>query len=472
MRLVIFVNGMIVLLVAGLMGLDAVVFRDTTGVFSESAAVAGLIGGLVTLAVRGGDLGELRRPHTFLLTSSVWLSATAAGALPLFLWKLSAVDALFEAMSAVTTTGSTVMSGLDTTPHGILIWRAVLQALGGVGFVVAGMALLPVLRVGGMQLFRTESSDKNDKEFATAKRFAAGTLGTYLILILACAAVYEAGGMSPFDAVTHALTTLSTGGFSNYDASFGHFDSRFLQWAGTAFMLMGGLPFMWYLRLVTRGTVASEQVRAMLLTLGAVILGLTLWLWSDGGRDFEESLRLVAFNVVSVVTTTGYATADYTQWGPFAVAVVFGLTAVGGCTGSTAGGAKAMRWIILWRAVLTSIRRVGNPHGVFAIRYEGRPVAPDVLQGVVSFFTFYIVTAAVLSVALALMGLDFDTALSGALTALANVGPGVGETIGPAGNFAPLDTGPKLLLAAGMYAGRLEMMTVFTLFLPSFWREL
>ncbi len=472
MRLVIFANGLIVLGVAALMALDAFIFRATAGVFTEAAFIAGLVGGLITLAVRGGELARFRRPHTFLLTSSVWLSAALAGALPLFLWKLTAVDALFETISAVTTTGSTVMSGLDETPRGILLWRAILQGIGGVGFVVAGMALLPVLRVGGMQLFRTESSDRNEKEFRTATRFAMGTLGTYLALILACAAVYLAGGMSSFDAITHALTTLSTGGFSNYDSSFGHFDSAFLQWSATAFMLMGGLPFVWYLRLVTRGTVASEQVRAMLLALCAVIAVMTFWLWFNSGFLLADALRLVAFNVVSVVTTTGYATTDYTAWGPFAAVVFFGLTAVGGCTGSTAGGAKAMRWIILWRALKASMRRVVSPNGVFAIRYEGRPVAPDVLQGVVAFFTFYLVTVAVLAGALALMGLDFATSLSGALTATANVGPGIGDSIGPAGNFADLGSGPKLLLAFGMYVGRLEMMTVYTLFLPGFWREL
>ncbi len=472
MQLVLFVNGMIVLVVAALMGLDALLFRDTSGIFFEAAAMTGLLGGLITLAVRGGDMASFRRAHTFLLTSSVWLSAAAAGAVPLYLWKLGTVDAIFESLSAITTTGSTVMSGLDGTPHGILLWRAILQALGGVGFVVAGMALLPALRIGGMQLFRTESSDQDDNEFGAATRVAAGTLLTYMLLILACALAYEAGGMSGFDAVTHALTTLSTGGFSNYDASFGHFDSAYLQWTGTLFMLLGGLPFMWYMRLATGRRASSEQIRFMLTWLTVVIGGLSLWLWLTGGHPFAEALRLTAFNVISVVTTTGYATTDYTTWGPFAVAVFFALTAVGGCTGSTAGGAKAMRWIILWRATATSIRKVGTPNGIFPIRYEGRPVSEDVLTGVISFFTFYIVSVAVLSAILALFGLDSLTAMSGALTAIANVGPGVGDTIGPAGNFATLGDAPKLLLAFGMYAGRLEMLTVYTLFLPVFWREL
>ncbi len=471
MRLVIFVNGMVVLFVAALMAVDAAIFPATAPVFIPAAAISGLTGGLIALAVQGDRRREFRRSHTFLLTSTVWLSAAAAGALPLFLWKLSAVDALFESVSAVTTTGSTVMTGLDTTPHGILMWRAILQALGGIGFVVAGMALLPVLRVGGMQLFRTESSDRSDKEFGTATHIAGATLAIYLGLILLCVIVYLEGGMSTFDAVTHAFTTLSTGGFSNYDSSFGHFDSAYLQWSATFFMLLGGLPFMWYLRIATRGKFRNEQVSAMLASIAIVIVLMTLWLMETTGRGPGEALRLVAFNVVSIVTTTGYATTDYTAWGPLAMVVFFGLTAVGGCTGSTAGGAKAMRWIIMARAIVVGVRRVRFPHGLFTIRYEGRRVAPDVLDGVVSFFTFYIVTVAVLAAALSLMGLDMDTALSGALTSLANVGPGVGDVIGPSGNFASLDDGAKILLALGMYAGRLEMLTVFILFLPRFWRD-
>ena len=472
MRLVIFVNGLVVLFVAALMMLVALIFPSTRALFALSSALVGLVGGLVALAVHGGDPSEFRRSHTFLLTSTVWLAASFSAAVPLFLWGMSPADAIFEAFSAVTTTGSTVMSGLDTTERGILLWRAMMQALGGIGFVVAGMALLPVLRVGGMQLFRTESSDRSGKEFGAARNVALATLAIYLGLIFLAMVTYLIGGMNPFDAIVHALTTLSTGGFSNYDASFGYFQSPFLQWSATLFMLAGGLPFMWYLRAIRRRQFRSEQVAMMLKSLGVVIAALTIWLvWTSDYR-IPEALRLVAFNVVSVVTTTGYATTDYTAWGPLAMVVFFGLTSVGGATGSTSGGAKAMRWIIMARAISVGIRRVGYPHGVFTIRYEGRPVNQDVVDGVMAFFSFFIVSVAVIAVALSLMGLDFETSVSGALTAIANVGPGIGATIGPSGNFASLDDGPKLLLAFGMYVGRLEMMTVYALLLSALWRDL
>lgn len=471
MKLVAFVNGLVLLAVAALMLVVGLIFAETREIFVLSALLEAVIGGSVALAVYG-NMGEFRRAHTFLLTSTVWLSASFAGAVPLYVYGLSPVDAIFEGFSAVTTTGSTVMSGLDTTPRGILLWRAILQSLGGIGFVVAGMAFLPALRVGGMQLFRTESSDRSGKEFATARAVALATFAVYLSLIVLCMLAYLAFGMSPFDAVTHALTTLSTGGFSNYDASFGNFDSAWLQWTATLFMLAGGLPFMWYLRVLRHRQFASEQVALMLKTLGAVIGLMTLWLWWTGPHGLAEALRMVSFNVISVVTTTGYATTDYTAWGPVAVVVFFGLTAVGGSTGSTAGGAKAMRWIIMARAIRVGVRRVAFPHGVFTIRYEGRRVEQDVVDGVMSFFTFFFVSVGGMAVALSLMGLDLETALSGALTAIANVGPGIGDTIGPSGNFASLGDGPKLLLAFGMYVGRLEMLTVYALLMPALWRDL
>ncbi|MWD26149.1 potassium transporter TrkH [Aquicoccus sp. SCR17] len=471
MNFVFFINGLVLLFFALLMVLDALFFGETGYFFLISALFAGLTGGAISLASSSSTLG-LHRLHTFLLTSSVWITAAVAGSLPLYLWNLSAVDALFEAMSGITTTGSTVMTGLDATPRGIILWRAILQAVGGVGFIVTGIALLPILKVGGMQLFRTESSDKGEKELQNATSFASVTLRIYLFLMAACAFVYLLGGMSVFDAITHAMTTLSTGGYSGYDASFGHFDSAFLQWAATLFMLLGALPFAWYVRGVYRGTFRSEQVFAMLVSLGVVIGVLTIWLALTAHVDLFSAATLVAFNVVSVVTTTGYATTDYTQWGSFAVAVFFVLTAVGGCTGSTAGGAKAMRWLIFGRALKAQIRKIAIPHSVIAVHYEGRRVEDEVMNGVMAFMMFFVLTLGLLSVLLSLFGLDFATATSAALTSLANVGPGVGSVIGPAGNFASLGDPVKLILTLAMFLGRLEMITVYVLLLPIFWQEL
>lgn len=471
LKFVIFVNGAVLLALAAMMGLIALLYQDTSAIFGEAALIVGLCGGLVMIANGRPDTG-LRPVHAFLLTSSVWIGAAGAGAVPLALYGLSPTDAFFEAMSGITTTGSTVMSGLDATPRGILLWRAMLQAVGGIGFIVTGVALLPILKVGGMQLFRTESSEKGEKELANAARFALATVIAYAALMGLCGLLYAVGGMSPFDAITHAMTTLSTGGYSNYDASFGHFDSAFLQYTATLFMLLGGLPFAWYIRAAVKGRFASEQVGHLLAFVLGISLLLTIWLVGTSGKPIGTAFREVVFNVVSVVTTTGYATTDYTAWGSFSVAVFFALTAVGGCTGSTSGGAKMMRWIVFFRLSAKQIRAVHAPYAVFVARYEGRRIEDDVISGVVTFFTLYFGTIGVLAVALAMVGLDMQTALSGALTAVANVGPGVGSVIGPAGNFQSLNDAATLLLSVGMFLGRLELLTVFVLFTPLFWREL
>lgn len=471
MNVVVLINGAVILFTAALMAVDALVFRETAAVFSTGAILAGATGLFLVIVARGAH-SRFDRRHGFILTVSVWLAAALAGALPLWLVGLDPIDALFEAMSGVTTTGSTVMIHLDTTPRGVLFWRAVLQLMGGVGFVVTAMALLPMLRVGGMQLYRTESSEKGEKELRNAAHYALATLAIYLGLVLLAAATYRLGGMGEFDALTHAMTTLSTGGYSNYDASFGHFPEPFLHWAATVFMLAGGLPFAWYIRIVTRRTLRSEQVVVFLRNVAVVIVLLAFWHWRTNGVPPLDALRLVAFNVVSIVTTTGYATEDYLAWGPVFATAFFLLTPVGGCTGSTAGGAKMMRWIVMVRALSARIRIIAYPHGVIATRYEDRPLSDDVLAGVMAFFFFYALTIGVTAMVLDFEGLDTLTSLSAAVTAVANVGPGVGDIVGPAGNFRNLPDLAKIVLSLAMYAGRLEMLTLFVLLLPSFWRAL
>lgn len=469
MNFVVFTNGALLIVMGAAMLLDAIIFPATRTEFLVSALLTAPLGAMICVSVFHA-LSSIHRLHSFLLTASVWITGATAGALPLWIWSLGPTDAFFEAMSGITTTGSTVMTGLDTTERGILMWRAILQWIGGIGFIVTGIAFLPILRVGGMQLFRTESSEHGDKEMASAARFAGATVWVYIGLTLLCAVVYAIGGMTPFEAVAHALATVSTGGYSTSDASFGHFDSAFLQWAAVVFMLGGGLPFAWYIRVLRRGRAGSEQVRWLLTVLTGIILSLSLWLCLTNGVPPFEALTLVAFNVVSVVTTTGFATTDYTTWGQVSVAVFFLLTVSGGCTGSTSGGIKAMRWILFARALASYIRVILSPHALRSIRYEGRTVAPDVIDGVIVFFVLWTATVSILAMLLALYGLDMDTAFSGALTAVANVGPGVGGIIGPAGNFATLPDGAKWLLCFGMYAGRLELFTVFVLFTPTFWR--
>jgi trk system potassium uptake protein len=470
MNFVIFINATLLIAMGGLMGIVSLLFPDTRSVFLSSGLAIALAGGFVLLSI-SNRLQGFRTLHAFLLTGSIWISGAAAGAVPLWLWQLSPVDAFFESMSGITTTGSTVMTGLDGTPKGILLWRAILHGIGGIGFVVAGIAFLPILRVGGMQLFRTESSDRGDKEMASAAKLASATVWIYLSLIALCCAVYFAGGMTFFEAVCHALATLSTGGFSTSDASFGTFRSPFLEWTATVFMLAGAVPFAWYIRVLNKRVFASEQVRAFLIFLAVTIAVMTAWRVATSDSGLHDALRQSAFNIVSVVTTTGFMSTDYLTWGPFAVVVFFFLTTVGGCTGSTAGGAKMMRWIIFSRFFRTSVRAVHSPHSVALPHYEGRQVSADVLSGVMMFFTFYVLTIGVLAIVLGMLGLDVATAVSGAVTAVANVGPGVGPIIGPAGNFSTLPDSAKLVLSFGMYVGRLELVTVYVLLMTTFWRE-
>ena len=314
MSFVIFTNAALMIAMGGLMGIVGLLFPDTRWVFLSSGLVVALTGGFVVLAV-SNRLRDFRTLHAFVLTGTIWITGAAAGAVPLWVWQLSPVDAFFESMSGITTTGSTVMTGLDGTAKGILLWRAILHGIGGIGFVVAGIAFLPILRVGGMQLFRTESSDRGDKEMASAAKLASATVWIYLGLIALCTAVYFGGGMTFFEAVCHALATLSTGGYSTSDSSFGYFQSPFLEWSATVFMLAGALPFAWYIRALNKGVFTSEQVRAFLIFLAVTIAVMTVWRVATSDSGVHDALRQSAFNIVSVVTTTGFATTDYTDLG-------------------------------------------------------------------------------------------------------------------------------------------------------------
>ena len=445
-------------------------------VFVASGAVTMFVGITLILVFRGEHTLVLTLRQTFLLTTLSWVILTAFAALPFQFstFDIGYVDAYFEAMSGITTTGSTVLVGLDTAPPGILLWRAILQWLGGIGVIVMGVAILPILNVGGMQLLRTEWSDTSDKALPRTAEIAAAMFRVYVALTIACAVALAAEGMAPFDAVTHAMTTLSTGGFSTSDASIGHYASAAIEWTLVLFMVLGGVTFTLYIQVFHRGVGAltrSSQVRTFLLLLALASLMVTVWRWRIEDVALAEALRSAVFGVVSIATTTGFTTTDYSAWGPFAVVIFFLLTFFGGCTGSTSGGIKVYRLQILFQAAQQQMVRLFSPHRVAVARYDGTPIPDAVFHSVASFFFLYIATFVILVLGLGLIGLDLDTSLSGAATALANVGPGLGPVIGPAGNFAPLPDAAKMLLAAGMLLGRLELWTVFILLLPSFWRR-
>ncbi|MGE0611054.1 MAG: TrkH family potassium uptake protein [Hyphomicrobiales bacterium] len=410
----------------------------------------------------------------FLMTTLLWVAVGAFSALPFLGVGLDYSDAFFEAISGMTTTGSTVLVGLETLPPGILFWRALLQWVGGVGIIVMAILILPFLRVGGMQLFQVESSDRSGKIVPRAFLLITLIVGTYVALSIACAIAYGLAGMTAFDAICHAMTTLSTGGYANYDASFGFYKQASAHWIGIVFMIAGGLPFLAYIRAVQGDYGAlyrNPQVRALLLLLFLTSLALAVYLSATRAIPFADAVRLTAFNVTSVVTTTGYATDDFNAWGPLAVAVFFVLMFAGGCTGSTSGSIKIYRHLILAGMVRAHLRRLVHPRRVVQVSYAGKPLPADIAPSVLAFITVFLGTITVFTIALAAMGLDFVTALSAATTAIANVGPGLGEVIGPAGNFATLPDAAKWILSLAMLMGRLELFAVLVLLDPDFWRS-
>ncbi|MFM9269617.1 Trk system potassium transporter TrkI [Halomonas elongata] len=419
---------------------------------------------------------SLKPWQMFVLTTLSWVTISSFASLPLVLGapQLSLTNAVFESVSAITTTGSTILVHIEDLSDGLKLWRGIMQWLGGIGIIVMGIAILPFLKVGGMRLFHTESSDWSDKVMPRTGGIAKATLSIYCGFTLLAAMAYYLGGMSPLDAVVHAMTSLATGGFANSDASFGAYaEQPQLLWMGSLFMLCGALPFVLYIRFLRGSRMAllrDQQVQGLLLLLLLVILALTIWRVSQGTPAFA-SLTQVTFNVVSVVTTTGYASDDYSAWGATAYVAFFYLTFVGGCSGSTSGGMKIFRFQVAMLLLRDQLRYLIHASGVFVSRYNNQPLTDDITRGVVAFSFFFFLTVAGLALGLSLLGLDFTTALSGAATAVANVGPGLGETIGPAGNFAPLPDAAKWLLCAGMLMGRLEILTVLVLLTPMFWRQ-
>lgn len=442
-------------------------------VYFAAAAITIFVGGALAFTTHQHKM-SLGLRQAFLLTPLCWFGIPVFAGLPFMFTEtnLSFADAYFETVSGFTTTGSTVIVGLDSLPPGILLWRGILQWLGGVGFIVMAIAILPFLKVGGMQILRTESSDRSEKILPRASQIAGAISITYLVLTLLCGIAYLMTGMNLLEAVIHAMTTLSTGGYSTSDSSLGHFGPG-AHWVAVVFMTLGGMPFLLLVRAWQNGWGAiwrDSQARVYLLFLTAVILPLALWLWIAGVyHDFESAVRQVAVNVIAVVTTTGYASTDYQLWGAAVLPIFLFLMLAGGCTGSTAGGVKIFRWEILVSQAHRQLRQAINPHRVLARRYNGQPLPADVPASVGVFLFLYLGLLFLFTVALAATGLDFVTALSGAATMLGNVGPGLGPVIGPAGNFVSLSDEAKWICSLAMMMGRLELLTVLVLFDWRFW---
>ncbi|MCY0149765.1 TrkH family potassium uptake protein [Hoeflea sp. G2-23] len=454
---------------------DLAADNDDWMIFVSAAMVTMLFGFGLFIANRGAPKGLSTR-QAMLMTVVSWVALVAFGALP-FHWSgivPTYTDAFFESMSGLTTTGATVITGLDSTPVGLLFWRGLLQWLGGLGIIVMAIAVLPMLQIGGMQLFKAEAFDTAEKILPRAAQISTSITLVFIAMTGLSAVAYMAVGMAADDAVIHAMTTVATGGFSTKDASIGAFNNPGVEWVAIVFMTLGSIPFLLYVQMLQgkfRPFLADEQVKAFLAFLGVAIL--MAWMMAHFGKFHVglEGLRHSAFNVVSIVTGTGYSSTDYGLWGSHAVAFFFIIMFAGGCAGSTSCGIKIFRFQVLFEAVRQHIAQVMYPHGVFRAHFNGKPIEDRVVASVMSFFFLFMASFVVLALLLRFSGLDTITALSGAGTALSNVGPGLGDIIGPAGNFQSLSDVQKWLLAAGMLLGRLELFTVLVLFLPRFWRS-
>ena len=442
-------------------------------------AVSGLIcGGFFTLAAvaTNGPPPVFTRRFGFLLVNVMWIVFTIVGAIPFYLsnHQLTLAQSVFESVSGITTTGGTVFVGLDNLPPGLLLWRSLIVWLGGIGIVGLGLFVLPDLRVGGLSFFKLESSDTSEKPFSRLASFTRALMAIYIGITLACTIAYAWAGMSLFDAVNHAFSTIATGGYSTHDASFGHFEGVSVLWVGTFFMTISSLPFSVMILLAVRKRISvlrDPQILAFLGYLVAMSAAVGIYHHMTSDVTLGMALTHSFFNISSLLSTTGFASQDYTLWGPFAIVMAFFATFMGGCTGSTAGGIKAYRFVVLYGVVRAGLQRLVYPSSIASVRYGRQTVEPDVQRGIFLFIALYLALWVFGSLALSALGYDLMTAMSGSITSLSNVGPGLGTIIGPAGNFSTINDPALYVMAALMLLGRLEVLTVLVLLMPTFWRD-
>ncbi|WP_416916268.1 MAG: TrkH family potassium uptake protein [Roseicyclus sp.] len=442
--------------------------------FAVSAAVAIALGGSVALASANFDLRQMSVREAFLLTTATWVVLPMVGAIPLMLGEpdVSITDAYFEAVSGMTTTGATVFPGLDALPRGVNLWRGILQWLGGLGIVIVALLFLPVMRVGGMQFFRSEGFDTLGKVLPRTIDISRGLIQAYVVLTLACAATYGALGMNWYEATVHALTTLSTGGFSTTDRSFAAF-SGLAEYAAVIFMILASVPFIRFIQFANGNRLAllhDVQVRAFLRWMAYAILVLTLWQVFVLDYPLEPAFRESAFNLVTLWTGTGYASVDVTAWGSFAFAILFVAGLIGGCTASTGCSVKIFRYLVLKEALISQLRLLVSPRTVTTPRLDGRQIDRDVIDSVMTFTVLFFLTLGVVAVALSLTGLATQTAITAAWTSVANIGPAFGPEVGPTGAMDAFPTSAKWIMIFAMLIGRLELLAVFVLFTAAFWR--
>ena len=448
-------------------------YSEIDSSFFGSSIVTIIFGTLFFLSNLDHDK-KLNLQQAFLLTALSWISIAIFGSLPFVFSsiELSITDSFFESMSGITTTGSTIISDLENAPKGLLLWRAILQWLGGIGIIVMAITLMPIMNVGGMQLFKISSNDSSEKILPKSKEIALRLIYIYSGLTGLCAITYWIFGMGKFDSLTHSMTTIATGGFSNYNESIGYFNSLPIEISSMFFIILGSIPFIAYIKFISGNKkifLNDIQIKTFLKIIKFTVIILSIYLLFSNQENF--SLRSIFFNTISILSGTGYVNAEFDRWGSFPITLFLALMFIGGCAGSTACGVKIFRIQILYLFILNQLKKIIYPKGVFVIKYDQSAVDEKFIASIISFIYFYIVIFFILTALLSLTGLDFITAISGAATSISNVGPGLGPIIGPNGDFSSLPDLSKWILTVGMILGRLELFAILVLFLPSFWKN-
>ena len=479
-KTVFFAIGILLIILGAFMLIPFIVefiYDEENSTFLSSSALTTFIGILLILT----NLEENRKlnlQQAFLLTTLSWLSIAVFGSIPFIFsdLNLSIVDSFFESMSGITTTGSTIIVNLESTPKSILIWRAILQWLGGIGVIVMAITILPLLNVGGMQLFKKDQvSYASEKILPKTREVTLVISIIYLALTLTCGVAYWFVGMNLFDSIAHSMTTIATGGFSTHSDSIGYFQNPKIEIISIIFIILGSLPFIAYIKFFKgekKIFLKDSQIRGLLNILIISILLMIIYLMFDNKTyDFLDNLRISTFNVVSILSGTGYVTSDFSSWGKFPLIFFLFLMFIGGCAGSTTCGIKIFRFQILGRFIISQIKKLVYPHGIFPIKYNNEIISNTFIYSIITFVFLYFFIFFILAALLSINGLDFVTSISGSASAISNVGPGLGDIIGPDGNFSDLPNFSKLSLSLGMLLGRLELFAVLVLFFPSFWKN-
>ena len=477
-KTVFFVVGILLLILGIFMMIPygvQILYKENSNSFFSSSIITIFIGILTVLATLKRD-NQLNLQQAFLFSTLAWISIAFFGSIPFFLSNLDLTfsEAFFESMSGITTTGSTVISNLDETPKSILIWRAIMQWLGGVGIIVMATTVLPLLKVGGMQVFKTDSSEP-EKLLPKTIEVASVIILIYTTLTISCMAIYWLQGMTVFDSVAHALTTLATGGFSTHNESIGYFKSPGIEFTSIVFIILGSLPFITYLKFIKGNRkifFTDIQIKGFIYLVIISITIMFLYLFLNNSEfSFLDNLRISSFNVLSILSGTGYVTDDFGLWGEFPLIFFLFLMFIGGCAGSTTCGIKIFRLQILFLFIGNHIKKLVYPNSVFVINYNKQKVEDTFINSVIIFIFSYLLLFLIISILLSITGLDFLSAISGSATSISNVGPGLGDMIGPNGNFSQVSDTSKWILSFAMLLGRLEIFAVLVLFLPSFWRS-